>query len=181
MKNRVYSKAKLLLVIGLIISFCASANESDSSKILTEEKSDIQKQSKEDIEVIGVVGEKPISFYRDQMKLAETAFYDMYNSLADKKKFKIKCRKEKQTGSHIKRKVCYPQYVLDRFAKETQLALTTSSPLPTIDKIQEMVTKEKAESSEYMKQIILENPPLFAQYKTLNASVAMYKQKKGIN
>ncbi len=166
-----------LLCLFVIISFSLNLSAS------------IQTKNEENLEVIDVVGEKPLKYYRDQMKLAESNFYDMYNDLVDIKKFKINCRKEKPTGSHIKRKVCYPQYVLNEFAKITQQALIPKSqdarglvePFPTITGINESVSDTRNKSNDYMKKLLIDNPDLYRQYLALRKSVEMYKQKKESN
>lgn len=142
--------------------------------------------SSEDVEVVDVVGQRPLSHYRKQLVETELAFYDMYNALTDVKEFKIRCRTEKPSGSHIARKVCYPQYELNAIAFETQLAMIPKAqdtrgiiePLPTTTRIRELVTDEKADATEYLIKLLRENPELLAQYKKLIASMVEYQHAR---
>ena len=142
--------------------------------------------SAEDIEVVDVIGQRPLSYYRKQLVQTEMAFYDMYNALADVKEFKIRCRTEKPSGSHIARKVCYPQYELNAIAFETQIAMIPKAqdtrgiiePLPTSTGIRELVSDKKADATEYLLKLLKDNPELLAQFNKLTESMVEYQQAK---
>lgn len=176
---KVNQKTRRAIALTLALALPFSIN-------LNAKEIDVKSQKDEDIEVIDVLGSKPLSYYRDQMKIAESSFYDMYNGLVDKEEFKIKCRNEKATGSHIRRKVCYPQYVLSEMSRLTQLAFNPSilekrhlvSPFPTVAGVRDIVTQERNESENYIKNLLVENPDLYKSYMKLKKSVEIYKQKK---
>ncbi|WP_296048633.1 hypothetical protein [uncultured Alteromonas sp.] len=140
----------------------------------------------EDIEIVDVVGQRPLSYYRKQLVETELAFYDMYNALTDVKEFKIRCRIEKPSGSHIARKVCYPQYELSAIAHETQIAMIPKAqdtrgiiePLPTSSGVRELVKNEKKAATEHLIKLLTENPGLREQYQALIADMTRFKQAK---
>lgn len=140
-----------------------------------------KKSDEDDVEVIGVVGQKSLAYFRAQMEIAELDFYDLFNELAEEEKFKIKCRRENRTGSNIKSRVCYPQYVLDRFAQETQDAMNSGRPYPTLADIESLVHREREASNEYAEKLVTENPILLKKLIALNNSQAMYEKKKAEN
>lgn len=170
-------KIKLKAVrIGIFASLLAA---SASFSLANAAQEDVNaKGSKDNEEVIGIVGEKPLSYFRLQMERAELDFYDAFNAIADEEKFKVKCRRESLTGSNIKKTACYPQYVLDRFAQETQDALSSGAPYPTLKDVEFMVTKEKEESQEYVEKIVMDNPDLLKKLIVLNEKQTQYESQR---
>jgi hypothetical protein len=75
--------------------------------------SEIQQEddaNKPEIERIEVIGQRPRLYFRKTMVKAEDNFYDLYNQLTMNNDFKIQCRKEFRAFSHIKNRVCKPNY-----------------------------------------------------------------------
>lgn len=173
MKNAVTLAIRLGLTPFILLGFTTFVHSQ------SEEKQD-------DIEVVDVVGQRPLSYYRKQLLETELAFYDMYNALTDEKEFKIRCRIEKPSGSHIARKVCYPQYELSALAYETQIAMIPKAqetrgiiePLPTSAGVKELVKNEKKAATEHLIKLLTENPELLEQYQELIADMARFKQAK---
>jgi hypothetical protein len=185
MKNQFVSRfVKSAVVICLAtfsIGALASSEQPKSEEILSEETSPTEMREQlmsEEVEVIEVTGKVPLLYYKRQAELAELDFYDLFNTSATEKKFKVKCRKEARTGSRIKKTVCYPQYVLDKMAQETQNALSTGGRYPSLDDIEFLVKKEKEESLKYVEQIVASNPKLKAQLVKMNEQKAIYESKK---
>ncbi len=173
MKNAVTLATRLGLIPVILLGFSSFVNSQ------SEEKHD-------EIEVVDVVGQRPLSYYRKQLVETELAFYDMYNALTDQKELKIRCRIEKPSGSHIARKVCYPQYELSAIAYETQIAMIPKAqdtrgiiePLPTSSGVRELVKSEKRAATEHLIKLLTENPELLEQYQDLVADMARFKQAK---
>lgn len=173
MKNAVTLATRLGLIPVILLGFSSFVNSQ------SEEKQD-------EIEVVDVVGQRPLSYYRKQLVETELAFYDMYNALTDQKELKIRCRIEKPSGSHIARKVCYPQYELSAIAYETQIAMIPKAqdtrgviePLPTSAGVKELVKNEKRAATEHLLKLLTENPELLEQYQYLVADMARFKQAK---
>jgi len=64
------------------------------------------------------------------MEKAEDNFYDLYNQLTTNNDFKIQCRKEFSSFSHIKNRVCKPNYtktIRDEMYAETFADMMSSS------------------------------------------------------
>ena len=61
-------------------------------------------------ERIEVLGTKSRMTFRREMIKAEDNFYDMYNQLTTNNDFKVQCHKEFRSFSHIKNRVCKPNY-----------------------------------------------------------------------
>lgn len=134
--------------------------------------------SNQGIEQIEVTGSVPLLFYKDEMQRAEFSFYEMYNALNDDNKFAITCRRETRLGSRIKSKVCYPQYVLDKMAEETQEVLSAGGAYPSLKQIEFAVKEERAESMKHVEKLVKANPDLLNALIKLNETQALYQQKK---
>lgn len=139
------------------------------------------KPADKDIEVIGVVGEKPLAFFRLEMERAELDFYEAFNALVDNDKYRVICRKEARLGSRIKDRVCYPQYVLDRMAEETQEALALGNGFPSLKLIEIAVKDEREESLAYVEKVVMENPKLLEKLVNLNQKQNQYAMQKQSN
>jgi len=63
-----------------------------------------------EIERIQVTGEKSRIYFRRAMIKAEDNFYDLYNQLTLNNDFKIQCEMAFKAGSHIKHRVCKPNF-----------------------------------------------------------------------
>ena len=72
-------------------------------------------QKKESNEVITVLGEYSPWHFKKEMRKKELDFYSLYNDLINEKKreFAVRCRRNSSTSSHIIRKKCKPQYIIN--------------------------------------------------------------------
>lgn len=131
-----------------------------------------------DIEVIGVVGERSVFYFKSQMDKAELDFYDAFNSLADDEKFVVKCRSKKRMASNISQKICNPQIVIDRMAKETQDALRSGLPTPGFEALQLAAKSAREESMAYVEKVVIANPSLLKKLIELNKKQKQYQQAK---
>lgn len=159
----------------------AANDQSKSDEILSEEvsPSEMREQMRnEKVENIEVTGKKPLLYYKYQLERAELDFYELFNTLADEDKFKMRCRLEFRVGSRIKRRVCYPQYVLTRMAHETQDAISSGLPFPSLDDIEFLVQREKEESMKYVEEVVSKNPKLLTKLLEMNDKRATYLSKK---
>lgn len=133
---------------------------------------------KDNIEIIGVFAQTPLLFFKKEMEIAELDFYESFNAIADEDKFRVKCRLEAKVGSRIKKRVCYPRYVLDRMAQETQNALSSGSPYPTLEEIEFLVKRDKEEALLYAEKIVKENPELLQKLVKMNEKQEKYQSKR---
>ena len=72
------------------------------------------------IEEVIVRGSKSLIMLKHELYTAEEVLYDLYNSLNTDDDFDIRCFKEAPTGSHIKRRVCRPNFVGELLAEEAR-------------------------------------------------------------
>jgi len=106
-KNKHLTKTLIstLLALCTFIVFPASATNTLGSEVLQEEH-----VNGPEIERIQVTGERPRIYFRRAMVKAENNFYDLYNQLTTNNDFKVECEKVFRPGSHIKNRVCKPNF-----------------------------------------------------------------------
>ena len=174
------SQVMMFLVLSLPLSmvWANTTPNNAQDQVETAQTPESSEPAEKDLEVIGIVGERSLLYFSNEMQKAEIDFYDAFNALADKKKFTVQCRRTKRPGSNISDKVCHPQFVLDRMAQETQAALETGAPFPKWEDIEFAVREEQAESIAYVEKVVTENPQLLEKLLTLNAKQEMYEQQK---
>ena len=102
-KHLVPTLISTLFALWTFIIFPANAGPSDS-KIQQDDANE------PDIERIQVTGERPRIYFRREMIKAEDNFYDLYNKLTLNEDFKVRCEKVFRAGSHIKNRVCKPNF-----------------------------------------------------------------------
>ena len=182
MKSKLSNSRKILMLLALSLpvslSWASTMTNDTPNAQEKAEQTETDAKSKSDVEVIGVVGERSLLFFLDQMEEAELDFYDAFNVLADNKKFAVQCRRQKRSGSNIKIKVCNPQFIIDRMAEETQDALSTGAPIPSYKEIEFAVKKEREESLAYVEKIVAENPQLLEKLIVLNEKQAKYEEAR---
>lgn len=187
MKSKLTNPSNLLTLLALALVASLSwattiptklANDQEQSKASVSEGSEALATQTNDVEVIGVVGERSLLYFTREMEKAELDFYDAFNVLADEKKFIVQCRRTKRPGSNISDKVCHPQFVLDRMAQETQSALQTGAPLPKWEDVEFAVREERAESVAYVEKVVMDNPQLLDKLIALNDKQAMFEEQK---
>lgn len=91
-------KKVLLLMVGLGV--CATANATTESS----------ERDSSEIERIEVIGELTLSGYKQQIIVAKKDFYALYNQLTDNAELKVKCQKQKISGSNRRKEVCHSVY-----------------------------------------------------------------------
>lgn len=77
-----------------------------------EEQQEIAEEDDRPIEQIDIVGERSLQSMRFQLRSAEESFYDMFNDLTEIDKYKIRCRIERRTSSHIRVRNCEPRFFI---------------------------------------------------------------------
>jgi hypothetical protein len=174
---KVNTLAYQLLFI-LTLSFVSSELLATQTASVDQQATEPAASEKEDIEVIGVVGERSLAFFRIEAQKAEFDFYDAFNDLSQEPDFKVICRREKRVGSNISNKVCYPQYLLNRMARETQDALYRGVAPPNMKTIEFAAKKEREESLLYVEKLVSKNPQLLKMLIDLNEKQLRYEQAK---
>ena len=153
----------------------------DDSMSNEELAAEIQKELDEDYDVVTFYGTKPPGFYRRQFQLAELDFYKKFNDYVDVNKFRISCRKERPLGSRVGYTVCYPQYLLTRVARESNLARNAGLPLPSIDQVQRTATTEREEFAKYSEELVKKHPELAAKLIEFGKAKKAYDDVKAGN
>lgn len=154
------------------------ASEALDPKDIVLSSDDVNPKVKDNIEIIGVFARTPLLFFKKEMERAELDFYESFNAIADEDKFRVKCRLEAKVASRIKKRVCYPRYVLDRMAQETQNALSSGSPFPTLEEIEFLVKRDKEEALLYAEKIVKDNPELLKKLIKMNEKQEKYQSKR---
>ena len=112
---------------GIILLICASSQiaKAQEPEVATDGPSDeiTAVATDEPIDEITVVGEKSVLKLKYEYELAEDNFYEMYNELNDDWEFDVICRNEAPTGSHIRRRICWPRYELELRTEEARSML----------------------------------------------------------
>lgn len=134
------------------------------------------------MEVITVTGERPLSFFRNQFRLAEEDFFAALNSLTDQEEFKIVCDKTARTFTHVSLRACQPKYVKIIKAQLVEFAINTGSrrgasiqkfqDLPSKRKVDQALAKKRKEHLAHVKELVKGNPDI--QEKLLNLNKAKY-------
>ncbi|GAB5382355.1 MAG: hypothetical protein Alis3KO_38140 [Aliiglaciecola sp.] len=134
------------------------------------------------VEIITVTGERPLSFFRNQFKLAENDFFTALNNLTDQEEFKIVCDNTARTFTHVSLRACQPKYVKMVKTELTEFALNTGSRregsfqkfqnLPSKRKVDQKLAKKRKEHLEHVKSLVKNNPDI--QLKLLNLNKAKY-------
>lgn len=164
----------LLLCLPVSFSWASIYNED------TKQQSQNTVQADEKMEVIGVVGEYSLLYFRHEMQDAELDFYEAFNKIADVEEYKVQCNRELRLGSNIRDRVCLPKYVRNRMAQETQDALNGGGNFPKYKEIEFAVRKQREESLAYVAQVVSENPQLLEKLIELNEKQARFDEAKAI-
>ncbi|MCS5579644.1 MAG: hypothetical protein NZ837_03805 [Gammaproteobacteria bacterium] len=80
--------------------------------------------SQRPIEEIQVIGERSLSFLRNEIRREEENLYRIFNELNSHDRFDIKCKVERRTWSYILARNCYPKFFTDLRMAENRFALS---------------------------------------------------------
>lgn len=172
-------KLSMFVLLCLPIGF-SWANTVTYDSQSTQEQTQSKAQPNEDIEVIGVVGEYSLLYFRHEMQNAELDFYEAFNKIANVEEFKVQCSREVRLGSNIRDRVCLPKYVRNRMAQETQDALNGGGYFPRYKEIEFAVREQREESLAYVEQVVRENPELLEKLVLLNERKARFAEAKAV-
>jgi hypothetical protein len=137
----------------------------------------------DDMEVIEVKGQRSIFFLEKSIEKSRVAFYDLFNSVNENKKFDIICRFEKPLGSNIAERVCEPRYFKELRAQLIQERAVSGtkinmSLIPSDDDVLAASKKDREASLIHMQELLLSNPELQAAYLELHDMVERYNTRK---
>ncbi|TKB44331.1 hypothetical protein [Thalassotalea mangrovi] len=163
----------------LVISYLLLASTLSAQPVLAEQK---KVKADENLEVIQVYGEKPLTFLLDQVKMAELDFYDSLNPLIENPEYQVTCRRERRqeigsTSLRIKQTYCLPNYFRNRMAQETQEAMLSGRPNPTSAQIDALVVRKKEQAYAEITKIIEQHPELLEKLLKLEKAKVAYEEK----
>ena len=87
---------------------------------LSQSEPDQAEEPSELMEEVIVYGAKPLIKLKQEMRGAEDALFDLFNSINTDDNFDIRCYKEVPTGSKIPRRVCKTNWFRNQHTWETQ-------------------------------------------------------------
>ncbi len=159
-------KTILLLMIGLCT--CVTANATTENT---------------EIERIEVIGELTLGGYKQQIIAAKKDFYTLYNQLTENAELKVKCQKQKISGSNLRKEVCRSVYESNvgnyAYSKNPQKLDILQIMDGSLDGIkQKKLDAYQKKHIENMRQLVNKNDELkqrFINYVTLKEK---YKSKR---
>ena len=147
-----------------------------------------KKDKNEPMEVITVIGQKPLLYFKRQMIAQEKAFYKIFNSLISDSKFHIRCHRDPsvegvmQKGSNIKKKYCAPKFVVKREPGEYDSALLSPTRLEINksgnERYKKRVAKEQVELMKEVEQLLETNSTLREQLVKYAEAKDLYETKR---
>lgn len=102
---------KIVLLVFTISVQNASAENVEGVQSPAEEQSPAEVPG--EMEEVTVYGQKSMLSLERAMIEAEDRTFELFNSLNTDNQYDIVCYKKAPLGSHIKRRYCYPNYVID--------------------------------------------------------------------
>lgn len=176
------SARKLSMFLLLCLPFSSSwANTNTYNEESSQEQTQNKAVPDDNIEVIGVVGEYSLLYFRHEMQEAELDFYEAFNELANVEEFKVQCSREVRLGSNIRDRVCLPKYVRNRMAQQTQDTLNGGGGyFPKYKEIEFAAREQREESLAYVEQVVRENPELLEKLVLLNERKARFDEAKAL-
>ena len=152
-----------------------------SSAVYPDEK----KGEQEDIEVVEVVGRKPIIFYKKQYQKAVFDFYDAFNSITTESLFKVECKSRlRKSFTRIKTRQCHPNYIshIKSSSLQRNLALNGVTRLSDLQLAsgsaqQKQYRKMLEKHGEILEQAILNSEALQKKYRALIESLESYQKR----
>ena len=181
-----FSGRKLLLVLIMVV-FHGTAFSANSGANSGSDKQQV------DIEVIEVIGNRPLSFYRKNHFKAQNIFFNTMNDLVDDDDFKVDCgRVRSGTFSRLTVRACDARFVsrirgertqqkldlMSRQAMENPPGDTSAIRLPNNFSTQKILKKKQVEHAEMLVELIKENSGLRQAYFELVQAKNAYESKK---
>lgn len=167
---RVLVQFLLLLCLMFSSVFAFSANQATSDKI----QNDVD-------EVIDVIGQRPLIYFKNQMRNKEHDFYMRYSELTTNDDFRIRCSLEKNPAAHsIMTRVCKPQYLAKLYSEMTRRNVSIARHVDgtfTIDNTRDKALFEQ-QVKEKQQQALADVTMLVKRSPKLRATLGEYLKAK---
>lgn len=129
-------------------------------------------------EVVDIVGEPPLAFYRNSLHEAEDSFFGMLNDTIEDDDFKVTCKTQLiQSFSRLKDRVCEANFVSRITSGETRDG-AEGAALPSNLKIRRQLEKKQREYAELLVEKINGDPRILRAYQALELAKQKYKIAK---
>jgi hypothetical protein len=144
-----------------------------------------------DEEIIQVIGQRPLNYFRELYNQYENEFWDSYNALVDDPSMRMECRSERRSlQTRVTTKVCQPVFVSLIEADERQRALESVGARTRIGNIFDSVVDYRAliarneqqqkEMARLMADLMETHPDLGEKYQKYMNSKFLYQRKKSL-
>ncbi len=130
-----------------------------------------------DIEKISVVGKRPLTSLRLEMRKAKEDFYSVYNQHVSDSSYKVICKKSRLFGSNVKKVVCTPKYFSDKKSEMTRLGYKFGSLETLNDKDVAFAVKEiRKKAMEEIIALINSNEDVRKKYEKYSSSKQLFEK-----
>ena len=117
--NKMFRSKIFIHLLILSASTCLYGQEDENADPDQESQENV---SQRPIEEIQVIGERSLSFLRNEIRREEENLYRIFNELNSHDRFDIKCKVERRTWSYILARNCYPKCFTDLRRAENSFA-----------------------------------------------------------
>lgn len=130
----------------------------------------------DEMETIEVVGEVTLAGYKQQIANAKKDFFSLYNDLTKDGELKVKCRKERKSGSNVRAEVCTPVYESIIYVPRNSIADFMSGELDPIIDIK--VKKYQDKQIDELTSLVNSNEELRAKFFQYTSLLEKYQAKR---
>lgn len=168
-----------LLLVTLSIETALAGNVED---VLSPMEKHREAEAPGEMEEITVYGQKSLLNLERAVIEAEDEVFALFNTLNTDNQFDIRCYKEAPLGSHIKHRICYPNYVLVLMddAASVWSAGTRMNDFPGGQPMINIVKKKKKEKKlhEIWGSLAAEHPEMLNALKTHSEAKKTYASER---
>ena len=120
-----FSPLSLIKYCCVLIALFSINNSIFASENIQENKTEENLESPDSL--ITIYGDRPISFYKRKVRLAENTLFDLYNELTEVDEFKVICKKRQHSFSKLRTRTCESKFVSKLTYKYQKQASSTTS------------------------------------------------------
>lgn len=136
--------------------------------------------AEQDIEVISVQGQRPVSHFEREYERAKFAMYEAYNKVNTVRKFTVDCRVVKPIGTQIAKRECLPRFFREESAHAAQMFMLGASAIHADDQ-QWLVTMTKDEQKAFyahIAELAKDSPELTNHLVNISNKLAALEERK---
>ena len=136
--------------------------------------------TEQDMEVISVQGQRPVSHFEREYERAKFAMYEAYNKVNTVRKFTVDCRVVKPIGTQIAKRECLPRFFREESAHAAQMFMLGASAIHADDQ-QWLVTMTKDEQKAFyahIAELAKDSPELTNHLVNISNKLAALEERK---